>query len=68
MTKRHAPVRQLLFDFHTMPGNPEIGRDFDFEKIGESFRSCQVDSVLFPFRCNQGFAYFPTETGIPALI
>ncbi|MBO4303410.1 MAG: hypothetical protein J6A21_02375 [Lentisphaeria bacterium] len=65
MTKRHAPVRQLLFDFHTMPGNPEIGRDFDFEKIGEYFRSCQVDSVLFPFRCNQGFAYFPTETGIP---
>lgn len=64
MAKRHAPVRQLLFDFHTMPGNPDIGKNFDFEKIGDYFSSCGVDSVMFPFRCNQGFSYFPTETGI----
>lgn len=64
MVKRHAPVRQILFDFHTMPGIPDIGRDFDFEKIGNYFTCCGVDSVMFPFRCNQGFAYFPTETGI----
>lgn len=64
MVKRHTPVRQLLFDFHTMPGNPDIGKNFDFDKIGDYFTSCGVDSVMFPFRCNQGFAYFPTETGI----
>ncbi len=61
--KRTPPRRQLLFDFHTMPGNPDIGKNFDFEKIAGYFRECGVDSVMFPFRCNQGFAYFPTAAG-----
>ena len=64
MKKPHPPVRQLLFDFHTMPDNPDIGKNFDFDKIEAYFRRCKVDSVMFPFRCNQGFAYFPTETGV----
>ncbi|OQA87194.1 MAG: hypothetical protein BWY31_00906 [Lentisphaerae bacterium ADurb.Bin242] len=59
----HPPVKQLLFDFHTMPGNPDVGRNFDFERIARYFKDCGIDSVLFPFRCNQGFAYFPTQTG-----
>ena len=64
MGKHHAPMRQVLFDFHTMPGIPDIGQGFDFDRIGKYFRDCEVDSVMFPFRCNQGYAYFPTETGV----
>lgn len=64
MRKPHPPVRELLFDFHTMPDNPDIGKNFDFDKIADYFKRCRIDTVMFPFRCNQGFAYFPTETGI----
>ena len=58
-----APRRELLFDFHTMPWIKDLGSRFDFEKIAAYWKECDVDTISFPFRCNQGFSYYPTEIG-----
>ncbi len=54
----------MIFDFHTMPGCPDVGRDFDFERLGDRLQACGVDYVIFPARCNLGLAYYPTAIGI----
>lgn len=55
----------LFFDFHTMPANPDVGKDFDAEALAALFAQAGVDYVVFPARCNLGVAYYPTKLGIP---
>ena len=61
----HIPRWALFFDFHTMPANPDVGKDFDAEAIGDWFAECGADFVVFAARCNLGNAYYPTRLGIP---
>lgn len=60
----HDPKWCLFFDFHTMPACPDVGRDFDFDKITDKIKECGVDYVVFPARCNLGVAYYDTDVGI----
>ena len=60
---RH-PRRELFFDFHTMDCNKKVGHKFDAGKLTEYFHASGADTIAFPFRCNQGFAYYNTRLGI----
>ncbi|MFA6928953.1 MAG: alpha-amylase family protein [Lentisphaeria bacterium] len=63
------PQRALFFDFHTMPANPDVGKNFDMEAISDQFQQIGAEYVVFPARCNLGTAYYNTSLGIrhPAL-
>ena len=61
----HTPKWALFFDFHTMPANPDVGKEFDMEAITDWIAACGVDYIVFPARCNLGTAYYPTKLGIP---
>ena len=61
----HHPKWALFFDFHTMPTNPDMGRDFDMNAITNWVAECGADFLVFPARCNLGTAYYPTKVGIP---
>ncbi len=61
----HQPQRSLFFDFHTMPANPDVGENFDLDALTGWLRDCGADFIVFPARCNQGMAYYPTKLGIP---
>ena len=60
----HIPRWALFFDFHTMPANPDVGRDFDVDAITDWIAECGADFTVFPVRCNLGTAYYPTKLGI----
>ncbi len=60
----HHPKYSLFFDNHTMKACPDVGRDFDAEAFASRIADCGVDFITFHARCNQGFAYYPTEIGI----
>ena len=65
----HIPKRGVLYDFHTMPACPDVGRGFDCEAFAEDLKRNGVDFTVFPARCNLGMSYFDTKLGIrhPAL-
>lgn len=48
-----------------MPANPDVGADFDAKAFAGRIRECGADFIVFPARCNQGMAYYPTKLGIP---
>jgi len=54
----------LFFDFHTQPACPDVGKNFDADKVTDFFKECGVDYVVFPARCNMGTAYYNTKVGI----
>lgn len=58
------PKRALFFDFHTMPSNPDVGKDFDMEAITDTFVKIGAEYIVFPARCNLGTAYYDTSIGI----
>jgi hypothetical protein len=58
------PKWSVLYDFHTMPSFPEVGKDFDCDAVAEQLSRCGVDFVVFPARCNLGNAYYDTKLGI----
>jgi len=60
----HDPKWCLFFDFHTMPACPDVGKNFDFDKITDHIKECGVDYIVFPARCNLGMAYYDTQAGI----
>ncbi len=53
----------LFFDFHTMPANPDVGKNFDLEAIADKFVEAGVQYVVFPARANLGNAYYNTRIG-----
>ncbi len=58
------PQRALFFDFHTMPANPDVGKNFNMEEISGQFHRIGAEYVVFPARCNLGTAYYHTDIGI----
>ena len=59
----HQIKYALFYDFHTSPQHPDVGKNFDAEKLTDRFVECGVDYVTFHARCNMGMAYYNTELG-----
>ena len=59
----HKIKYALFYDFHTSPNHPDVGKNFDAEKLTDRFLECGVDYVTFHARCNMGMAYYNTEIG-----
>ena len=57
--------RAVHFDFHTMPGIDDFGKDFDASVFAEMMKEACVNYVNVFARCNIGFSYYPTKIGIP---
>lgn len=58
------PMHSIHLDFHTMPGVYDVGRDFDGQKFAKTLKEADVEYITVFARCNLGFAYYPTSTGI----
>ena len=54
----------MFFDMHTMQACPDVGHAFDAQEFAEKLKHAGVDLVGFHAKCNQGFCYFNTKTGI----
>ena len=59
----HKIKHALFYDFHTSPLHPDVGKNFDAEKITDRFVECGIDYVTFHARCNMGVAYYNTRIG-----
>ncbi len=59
----HKIKYALFYDFHTSPLHPDVGKEFDAEKITDRFVECGIDYVTFHARCNMGMAYYNTKIG-----
>ena len=60
----YRPKYAMFFDLHTMQACPDVGHAFDAEKFAEQLHNAGADLVGFHAKCNQGFCYFDTKTGI----
>ena len=67
--KMNHPKYAMFFDMHTMQACPDVGHDFCAEEFAQNLKNAHVELVGFHAKCNQGFCYFDTKTGIrhPAL-
>ncbi len=59
----HIPKWGILYDFHTMPACPDVGKNFDCDAVAGQLARCGIDFVVFPARCNLGNAYYNTRIG-----
>jgi len=57
--------RHIHFDFHTMPGIDDFGRDWDAAAFAQRLADAHVDYINFPAACNIGFSYYETKIGTP---
>jgi len=57
--------RAIHFDFHTMPGIDDFGKNFDAEEFALQMEAANADYVNIFARCNIGFSYYPTKVGVP---
>ncbi len=60
----YHPKYSMFFDMHTMQACPDVGHAFDAQEFAEQLKNTGVDLVGFHAKCNQGFCYFDTKTGI----
>ena len=58
------PRYSMFFDMHTMQACPDVGHAFDAQEFAAQLKHAGVDLVGFHAKCNQGFCYFNTKTGI----
>ena len=58
------PRYSMFFDMHTMQACPDVGHAFDAEEFAEQLKHAGVELIGFHAKCNQGFCYFDTKTGI----
>lgn len=58
------PKRAIHLDFHTMPGIYDVGAEFNPKEFARTLKKAGVDYITVFARCNLGFAYYPTKTGI----
>lgn len=56
--------RAIHFDFHSMPDYPDLFDDFSGEDFAKTLSDANVTYINFFARCNVGFSYYPTKTGI----
>ncbi|WP_427170581.1 alpha-L-fucosidase [Arthrobacter sp. 92] len=55
------PLRTIHLDFHTGPGIPEIGKEFDAAEFARRFKEAHVDSVTVFAKCHHGHLYYDTD-------
>ncbi|MFA6930919.1 MAG: alpha-amylase family protein [Lentisphaeria bacterium] len=60
----HPPKYIMFFDHHTMKACPDVGHHFDADEFASSLQAAGVDLLGFHAKCNQGFCYYDTQTGI----
>ena len=60
----YFPKFSMFFDMHTMQACPDVGHAFDAQEFAAQLKHTGVDLVGFHAKCNQGFCYFNTKTGI----
>ncbi|MHB9034482.1 MAG: alpha-amylase family protein [Anaerolineae bacterium] len=65
MPAHEFPRRAIHLDFHTMPGIYDVGRDFDAAAFAGTLAQTGVDYITVFAKCNLGFAYYPTQVGVP---
>jgi hypothetical protein len=53
--------RQVHLDFHTGPGIPDVGRDFDPKAFAQAFKRAHVNSVTVFAKCHHGHLYYDTN-------
>ncbi|MDF2716722.1 MAG: hypothetical protein K0R28_3647 [Paenibacillus sp.] len=57
--------RAVHLDFHTMPNVADFAEHFDAQRFARMLKDAKVDFINVFAKCNLGFAYYPTEIGIP---
>ena len=55
------PKRWIHLDFHTGPGIPDVGRDFEPEAFARMFKDAHVDCVTLFGMCHHGHLYYNTD-------
>ena len=60
----NKPKYILFFDNHTQKCCPDVGHGFDAEKFADDIQQIGADLVGFHAKCNQGFCYYDTKTGV----
>lgn len=63
--KKRYLKRGIHFDFHTMPGIYDFGRDFDAKEFARKLDEAHVTIINMAAQCNVGFSYYPTKIGTP---
>jgi len=56
---------KIHFDMHTPEDVEHVGRDFDPAAFAAAIKSAGAEAVCFFARCAYGWAYYPTEVGLP---
>ncbi|MEF3303025.1 alpha-amylase family protein [Paenibacillus sp. GYB003] len=57
--------RAVHLDFHTMPNVADFAAGFDARTFARTLKDAKVDFINVFAKCNLGFAYYPTEIGVP---
>lgn len=57
--------RAIHLDFHTMPLIGNFLEHWDPERFAEQLERSHVRYINAFAKCNEGFAYYPTEIGVP---
>ncbi len=60
-----ALKRAVHIDFHTMPGIRDFGKAWDAAVFAKTLADAHVLYINAFARCNLGFAYYPSQAGIP---
>jgi hypothetical protein len=63
MANSAFPMRQVHLDFHTAPGIPDVGADWDPEHFVHTLTRAQVASVTLFAKCHHGMNYYPSAIG-----
>ena len=58
------PKYILFFDNHTQKDCYDVGHNFNADKFAADLTTVGADYVGFHAKCNQGFCYYDTETGV----
>jgi hypothetical protein len=58
------PFRHIHLDFHTSPGIPGVGEDFDADQFAATLADAHVNSITVFAKCHHGMAYYPTRVGV----
>lgn len=61
MAKFALPFRQIHLDFHTGPGIPDVGRDFNADEFADEMKAAHVNSVTGFAKCHHGHLYYNTK-------
>ena len=57
--------RAVQLDFHTLPGIPDFGKDWDPKAFARLLKQSHVAFINAAAQCNLGFCYYPSKIGVP---